>query len=210
MKSINKIFTLGWKVITKPKLFWTLLKQWFLYFFRYANYGEIHASVVIRDSRMIKHKKHIFFKGSAYVMPGCRIEPVLRYEGCEFNPTVVIEDQVSINQYIHLTCANKISIGKNTNIAAFVTITDISHPYEDVSIPIKKAKLKVGDVTIGEGCEIYNGAVILPNVHIGNHCVIGAHAIVTQDVPDFSVVVGAPAKIVKTYNHEKKMWQRVN
>ncbi len=41
------------------------------------------------------------------------------------------------------------------------------------------------------------GSVVLPNVTIGAHCVIGANSVVTRDLPDYAVVAGAPARIIR-------------
>ncbi|MDR3548197.1 MAG: DapH/DapD/GlmU-related protein, partial [Candidatus Pacebacteria bacterium] len=57
-------------------------------------------------------------------------------------------------------------------------------------------------VEIGDGSFIGYGAVILPNVRIGKRAVIGANSVVTHDVPDFSVVAGSPAKVIRTYSQE--------
>lgn len=55
-------------------------------------------------------------------------------------------------------------------------------------------------VSIGDGSYIGINAVIVGNVKIGKHCVIGANSVVTKDVPDYCVAVGSPAKVVKRYN----------
>jgi acetyltransferase EpsM len=55
-----------------------------------------------------------------------------------------------------------------------------------------------GNVLIGEGTNVGTGAIILPNITIGKWCKIGAGAVVIKDIPDYSVVVGVPGKIIKT------------
>jgi acetyltransferase-like isoleucine patch superfamily enzyme len=119
---------------------------------------------------------------------------------------ILIGENVTIEQNLHLTCANRIVIGNNTAIAANVTITDIEHPYTDVNIPIERHDLVVKEVVIGEDSKIYNNAVILPGVHIGKHCVIGANSVVARDIPDFSVAVGAPSRVVKQYDRVLETW----
>lgn len=141
-----------------------------------------------------------------YIGRNGRIEGIKRYNNDCFQPRIILHDRVSIEQNIHLTCAERIEIGANTAIAANVTITDINHPYADVSIPIERQDLEVKPVYIGEDCKIYNGSVILPGVHIGKHCVVGANSVVTHDVPDYCVVVGAPARIVKQYDFVINKW----
>ena len=146
--------------------------------------------------------------GNARVLNNARIEGVKRYNNVCFNPEIIIEDGVSIQQNLHLTCANKIVIGKNTAIAANVTITDIHHPYTDINVPIERQDIEVKEVVIGEECKIYNGAVILPGVHIGKHVSIGANSVVNRDIPDYCVVAGAPARIIKRFNFETNQWQK--
>jgi acetyltransferase-like isoleucine patch superfamily enzyme len=138
-----------------------------------------------------------------------RIQGISSYMGDTFNPHIKIGENVSIQQNLHLTCANSIVIGKNTAIAANVTITDIHHPYDDVSMPIERQKLVVKEVEIGKDCKIYNNAVILPGVHIGKHVTIGANSVVANDIPSFTVAVGSPAKVIRQYDFEKKEWIKV-
>ena len=63
-------------------------------------------------------------------------------------------------------------------------------------------------VEIGEGSWIGTKAVIVGDVKIGRHCVIGAGSVVTKDVPDYSIVVGSPAKVIKHYDFTKGEWVR--
>ena len=71
-----------------------------------------------------------------------------------------------------------------------------------ISIPLQ-------DVAIGEDCKIYNNCVILPGVHIGKHCTIGANSVVTHDIPDYCVAVGVPTRIIKRYNFKTQQWEKV-
>jgi acetyltransferase-like isoleucine patch superfamily enzyme len=111
---------------------------------------------------------------------------------------------------MHLTCAKAISIGSNTAIAANVTITDINHSYVDISIPVEKQPWEISPVEIGEDCKIYNNAVILPGTKLGKHNVVGANSVVSGIFPDFCVIVGIPASIIKRYNFQSKKWQKTN
>jgi len=75
-------------------------------------------------------------------------------------------------------------IGKNVIISQNVTIGGTSKKY---GVPI-----------IGDNCQIAAGAIILGPIKIGNNCIVGANAVVLTDIPDNSVVVGVPAKIIKS------------
>lgn len=91
-------------------------------------------------------------------------------------------------------------------------VADYNHEYVNPNIPIKdqgnRAK-KDDRVLIERGTWIGTNAVIVGNVHIGKNCVIGANSVVTKDIPDYSIVGGVPAKIIRRYNKETKSWERV-
>ena len=144
------------------------------------------------------------------VLSYARIEGVSQYNKISYTPNIVLHDGVTVQQGLHLTCANHIEIGENTAIAANVTITDIHHPYKDIKLPIEQQDLEVSEVTIGRDCKIYNGAVVLPGVHIGDHVTVGANAVVNRNIPDYCVAVGSPAIIIKRYNFETQQWEKTD
>ena len=78
-------------------------------------------------------------------------------------------------------------------------ITDCDHEYRDINVPvIDQGIVQRGQmVSIGEGSYIGINAVIVGNVKIGKHCVIGANSVVTEDAPDYCVAVGSPARVIK-------------
>ena len=78
-------------------------------------------------------------------------------------------------------------------------ITDCDHEYRDINVPvIDQGIVQRGQmVSIGEGSYIGINAVIVGNVKIDKHCVIGANSVVTKDVPDYCVAVGSPARVIK-------------
>lgn len=80
-----------------------------------------------------------------------------------------------------------------------VYITDCDHEYRDIEVPvIDQGIVQKGQiVSIGDGSYIGINAVIVGNVKIGKHCVIGANSVITKDVPDYCVAVGSPAKVIK-------------
>lgn len=147
---------------------------------------------------------------NVFVFNNARIEGIRKYKDTTFHPHIILEDGVTIQQNVHITCATQVLIKRNTSVSANVTITDINHPYADISLPIEQQDIETRPVQIGEDCKLYNNVVILPGVTIGKHCVIGANSVVTKDIPDYSVAVGAPARVVKLYNPTTKQWEKVN
>ncbi len=126
--------------------------------------------------------------------------------GGVFNPSIEIGDNTSFQQNAHITSAGILKIGKNCSFVADVLITNIDHDYSNLEEPKDKQKLIVNETIIGDNCFVGMRASIFPGVHIGNNVIIGTNAIVTHDVPPYSVVVGAPAKIIKKYDFDKKEW----
>ena len=119
---------------------------------------------------------------------------------------LIIEDGTIIGNFNHIFATKKIVIHKDVLTADKVYISDNLHGYENINLPIiKQAIVQKGEVEIGEGCWLGENVCVL-GAHIGKHCVIGANSVVTKDIPDYSVAVGAPARIIKRYDFIKKSW----
>lgn len=99
---------------------------------------------------------------------------------------------------------NKVGLGQHVFISGF------NHGYEDGSRDSNEQALVKKEVVIGDDSHIGANAVIVAGVHIGKRCQIGAGSVVTKDIPDYSVAVGNPAKVIKRYDINKKEWIRQN
>lgn len=112
-----------------------------------------------------------------------------------------IGNNCSFGAYNHITCANRVAIGDSLLTGKWVTITDNSHGETDKSTlemrPQERPITSKGPVVIGNNVWIGDKATILPGVTIGDGAVIAANAVVTKDVPAYSVVGGNPAKVIK-------------
>lgn len=117
------------------------------------------------------------------------------------NPLLKIDNGAYIGRFVSISCGHSIYVGKNVLIADRCYIGDIQHGFENISLPIKDQYIvSKGDISIGDDTWIGNNVSILPNVKIGQHCVIGANSVVTKDIPDYHIAVGNPAKIIKKIN----------
>lgn len=112
------------------------------------------------------------------------------------NPKVFIGNGVVIGRNCMITIKDKLMIGNNTIIGAYVQIIDHNHSYKKNDL-IKNQKAEIQSITIGEDVWIGAGAKVLCGVQIGNGAVIGANAVVTKDIPEYAVVGGVPTKIIK-------------
>ena len=113
-----------------------------------------------------------------------------------------------IGPHCHLSgTEKKLVIGKNVLIAPRVYITTTNYNYEDITKPIKnQGHVSKGDVTIEDGSWLGIGSCILSGTTVGKNSIIGANAVVTNNIPPFSVAVGSPARVVKQYNEKEKKW----
>jgi len=112
----------------------------------------------------------------------------------------VIGDGVNISGNCVLSAVSSVRLGRDVLLARNVYISDHSHAYEDVTRPVRKQGLSnVRPVAIGDGAWLGQGVVVCPGVSIGRGAVVGAGSVVLHDVPAFSVAVGAPARIVRSF-----------
>ncbi|SHK26526.1 DapH/DapD/GlmU-related protein [Fibrobacter sp. UWB12] len=177
----------------------------------YMHYGHMGKNVKI-DKRYIDifHPECIFVGDGVKIHANLRMIALKKYGNEAFSPQIKIGNNVHIGQNFHCACAQSILIGDGTTITPNCGICDIVHPYEDVSINPRWQNIEVSPVVIGENCMIGMNSVILAGVVLGNHVVVGANSVVTHDVPDFCVVVGAPARIIKRYNVTSQTWEKTD
>ena len=98
-----------------------------------------------------------------------------------------------------LSAISRITLGRSVLLARNVYIADHMHAYEDLGVPVLDQGLtRVAPVEIGDGAWLGQNVVITPGVRVGRGAVVGANSVVRDDVPDFAVAVGAPARVVRT------------
>lgn len=102
-----------------------------------------------------------------------------------------------------------VTMGNYVMLAQNIVISGLNHGYEDVNVPPRLQKVVTKQITIEDNVWIGANCVITAGVTIGKHTVIGAGSVVTKDIPQFSVAVGNPARVVKQYNFETNTWGKV-
>lgn len=124
-----------------------------------------------------------------------------------FDPWIEIHDGVHIGRFCQITISNGLVIERDVLITEGVLITDTIHGYENVNIPILRQRMfNRGPIKIKQGAWIGNGARIVGSVTIGKNSIVGANAYVDKDVPDYCLVGGVPAKILKRYDPITGNW----
>ena len=119
---------------------------------------------------------------------------------------LIIEDGSIIGNFNHIFATKSIIIHKKVLTADKVFVSDNLHGFKDVDIPILDQPIvQNGTVEIGEGSWLGENVCVI-GANIGKHCVIGANSVVTKDIPDYCVAVGAPAKVIKQFNFDNNEW----
>ena len=131
-----------------------------------------------------------------------QIDPVCK-------PQLIIEEGCRIGHFNHIYCTGKITIQKDVLTADKVYISDNVHSFQDITIPIWQQPVRqLNEVVIGRGAWLGENVCVL-GASVGKGSVIGANSVVTKDIPDYCVAVGAPAKVIKKYNPETNQWVTV-
>ena len=155
--------------------------------------------------RAIVGASNISLGDNVFIAPGTLLaaEPLTRSHAC----LLEIGSGTSIGNYNQIYATERISIGRNVLTANNVYISDNGHGYADVSTPIKQQPIvQKRPVDIGDGTWLGQNACVV-GASIGKNCVVGANAVVTRDIPDYSVAAGAPAVIVKRYDPATNTWK---
>ena len=109
----------------------------------------------------------------------------------EIGAKTVLGQECTISSFQH------VAIGRECIVADRVMLIDFDHGVVEVERPIRLQGIYKRDVDVGSNCWVGYGACILRGVTVGDNCIIGANTVVTRDVPDDTVVAGAPAKILR-------------
>ena len=114
------------------------------------------------------------------------------------------------NSLIGIGCVviGPVNIGNNVLLAQNIVLSGLNHGYENVDMSIRDHPTSTEMIEIGDDSWIGANAVITAGVKMGKHSIVAAGSVVTKNIPDFTIVAGAPAKSIKTYDFELKKWIR--
>lgn len=174
----------------------------------------IYTKIFFRNARLIRlpfdirNRRNIKLGKGFTTGVGCRLEayPV------DESRVLCIGENVQINDYVHISAMENVTIGNNVLIASKVFISDLNHGNykgkesdSPLSVPNSR-KLSTDPVMIKDNVWIGEGVCIMAGVTIGVGCVIGASSVVTKNIPDYSIAVGSPARVIKQFDFMKNEW----
>lgn len=165
----------------------------------------------IGKSCKIVNPRNIFFEDNISIMPYNMLVCL------EKKSKMMIGSGTQIGMFSRIASLNSVIIGKNVITGPHIFIADYNHEYRDIDKPVMyqgnyvktNEKFPFGGVKVGDDSWIGTNVVIAGSIEIGKHCIIGANSVVTHDIPDYSVAVGSPCKIIKRYNIQTQSWESV-
>jgi lipopolysaccharide O-acetyltransferase len=182
----------------------------------YLGFCLLCTKILFRKSRLvrlpidIRGRRHIDFGTGLTTGSNCRIEAY------PDSPKKVLffGVDIQINDFVHIAAKESVVIGDNVLIASKVFISDLNHGSykgdENDSSPFEIPRFRdesSDPVVIGDNVWIGESVMILPGVEIGRGSVVGAGAVVTKSIPEFSIAVGNPARVIKTFSIDNNKWQ---
>ena len=166
------------------------------------SFNHFGNNSIIKPILNSANEKYISIGDYVNVGAFCRITVSTEFGGHKVYSTtktkIKIGNHVDVGNNTFISANNSIEIGNHVIMSSCVFITDHDHGFEDVNKNLHEQSLtEGGHVKIGDNVFLGVKSTILKNVTIGEHAVVAANAVVTKDVPAFSVVAGNPAKVVK-------------
>lgn len=188
VKFKNKIFSLVFNFLFSSS------------FQRYGKNNRIYWPDAIQGSHYISIDSNVVVRNGAWL---------LALKHGNIDPDLTIHSNTYIGRYSHIVSVRSVIIGSNVLIADKVYISDNIHEFNKINLPIKNQSILFKSaVTIHDGAWLGENVCII-GASVGKNAIVAANSVVTRDVPDYTVVAGAPAKVIKKYNHESSTWESV-
>jgi lipopolysaccharide O-acetyltransferase len=133
------------------------------------------------------------------------------------NAVLEIGKNFCVNHAVHIAAVNRVVIGDDVLLASRVYISDHSHgnyknngsSQDSPNTPPNSRSIISSPISIGDRCWLGEGVCVLPGSHIGAGSIIGANSVVTGFIPENSIAVGSPAKVIKKWSSEEMVWINV-
>lgn len=165
---------------------------------RFGAFGE--GSIICFPANTIFNEQFIRIGSGTMIGPQATLSAgMVPGQQCLSETVVRIGDRCLIGKGTGIVGHFGIEIGDDVWTGHHVYITDQNHGYEDLDRPISQQSMPERPVSIGDGSWLGHGSVVLPGARIGKHVVIGANSVVTGEIPDHSVAVGSPARVIRRH-----------
>lgn len=166
---------------------------------RQPHYLSVGTEFIVEDFCEINciSQKGIVFGDRVSIGRYALIRPTNFYGGGEIGEGLIVGNNSNIGSYAYIGCSGFVEIGNNVMISPRVSIYSENHVFSDIDLPMKEQGVHREFVKIEDDCWIAANSIILSGVTIGKGSVVSAGSVVTKDVPQYSIVGGVPAKVIK-------------
>lgn len=113
------------------------------------------------------------------------------------NGDILLKENANIGFNCYVVSLNKVEIGEDALIAAYTYIIGGGHSSENMDMAFREQKMPAVGIKIGKNVWLGAKSVIMDGCSIGDNSIIGVGAVVTKDIPEYSVAVGMPAKVIR-------------
>lgn len=113
------------------------------------------------------------------------------------NGDIVLGDHVNIGFHSEIFSGSRVSVGRHGLFAAYVYLVGGGHDFETADVPVLEQGRSSRGIELGDDVWLGTGAKVLDGVRIGRNVVVGANAVVNQDLPDAVIAAGIPARVIR-------------
>lgn len=183
----------GW-VRARDRVFSLLIRGAF------ASFGK---RTVVQLPVRLSGESRVALGADVFVGAGSWVQVIADESNGSRTPAIVIGDGTSISGMCVLSAVGSIRIGRKVLMARNVYIADHGHAFGDPAVAVLDQGVRdVRPVEVGDGAWLGQNVLVGPGVTIGRGAVVGANSVVLEDVPEYSVAVGAPARVIRTFAGE--------
>jgi acetyltransferase-like isoleucine patch superfamily enzyme len=173
--------------------------------FGFAAFGP--GSVIAPFPRKVAGARRTRIGAGCFVGSNATLWVCESYLGRRYEPVFEVGDRTMIGRDVIVACILSVRIGAAVTVADRVFIGDCYHGYEDPEVAVLDQPMSgAAPVEIGDGSFIGVGAAILPGVTLGRGCVVAANAVVTRSFDANTVLLGNPARPIRTYDRARGAW----
>jgi acetyltransferase-like isoleucine patch superfamily enzyme len=183
---LGRVFTkVGWMLSPFTRVRWE------------RRFGRLGKGSVVKKPRLMTNPDRIFIGDGVFVRDGSRLEVVPPASGSPLRGHIVIADHAHLEDFVHLAAVEEVVIGEGTVVGSYAYITDHDHGRAVEGKSVLASPLVIKSTRIGKRVWIGERVCILKGVTVGDEAILGAGAVVTNDVARGATVVGVPAREIR-------------
>ena len=180
--------------------------------------GNPKKLVIERPYRVI-NPEHMYFGDDVNLGPGSLLlastvyppDTWCRAAGLEaqqhYSPRITIGDRVSSTNGLTIGATCEVTIESDVILAGNVNIVDAFHGFSNTELPYKyQPMMNIKPILIGKGSWLGQNVVVTPGVTIGAMSIVGAGSVVRESIPEYSIAVGAPARVIRRWDENRGEW----